>query len=68
MTEHTDYWQQLLRDGRGVVSDPSPTPKACGAWACYAPPTAPRCSRSGSRGPSIVVGVNTFEVFEIMGG
>ena len=68
MTEHTDYWQQLLRDGRVVVYGPVADPE--GVWGMGVLRAADRAEvlEIGSRDPSILAGVNTFEVFEIMGG
>ena len=68
MTEHTDYWQQLLRDGRVVVYGPVADPE--GVWGMGVLRAAGRAEvlAIGENDPSILAGVNTFEVFEIMGG
>ncbi len=68
MTEHMDYWQRLLRDGRVVVYGPVADPE--GVWGMGVLRAADRAEvlEIGNRDPSILAGVNTFEVFEIMGG
>jgi uncharacterized protein len=68
MAEHMDYWQQLLKDGRVVVYGPVADPE--GVWGMGVLRAADRAEvlELGERDPSVVAGVNTFEVFEIMGG
>ena len=68
MAEHMDYWQQLLRDGRVVVYGPVADPE--GVWGLGVLRAADRAEvlAIGNRDPSVLAGVNTFEVFEIMGG
>jgi hypothetical protein len=68
MAEHMDYWRQLLRDGRVVVYGPVADPE--GVWGMGVLRAAHRAEvlEIGNRDPSIMAGVNTFEVFEIMGG
>jgi uncharacterized protein len=68
MAEHQDYWQQLLRDGRVVVYGPVADPE--GVWGIGVLRAADRAEvlAIAERDPSVVAGVNTFEVFEIMGG
>jgi uncharacterized protein len=68
MAEHQDYWQQLLRDGRVVVYGPVADPE--GVWGMGVLRAADRAEvlAMGERDPSVTAGVNTFEVFEIMGG
>jgi uncharacterized protein len=68
MAEHQEYWQQLLRDGRVVVYGPVADPE--GVWGMGVLRAADRAEvlAIAERDPSVVAGVNTFEVFEIMGG
>jgi uncharacterized protein len=68
MAAHMDYWQQLLRDGRVVVYGPVADPE--GVWGMGVLRAADRAEvlAIGENDPSILAGVNTFEVLEIMGG
>ena len=68
MGQHMDYWQQLLGDGRVVVYGPVADPE--GVWGMGVLRAADRAEvlEIGNRDPSILAGVNTFEVLEIMGG
>jgi uncharacterized protein YciI len=68
MAEHTEYWQGLLHDGRVVVYGPVADPE--GVWGLGVLRAADRAEvlAVGDADPSVTAGVNTFEVFEIMGG
>jgi uncharacterized protein len=68
MAEHMEYWQQLLKDGRVVVYGPVADPE--GVWGMGVLRAADRGEvlAIGERDPSVLAGVNTFEVFEIMSG
>ena len=68
MAEHMEYWQQLLQDGRVVVYGPVADPE--GVWGLGVLRASHRAEvlEIGERDPSVVAGINTFEVFEIMGG
>jgi uncharacterized protein len=68
MAEHKDYWQQLMADGRVLVYGPVADPE--GVWGMGVLRAADRAEvlAIGEADPSVVAGVNTFEVFEIMGG
>ena len=68
MAEHMEYWQQLLKDGRVVVYGPVADPE--GVWGMGVLRAADRAEvlAIGERDPSVLAGVNTFEVFEIMSG
>jgi uncharacterized protein len=68
MAGHMDYWQQLLRDGKVVVYGPVADPE--GVWGLGVLRAADRAEvlAIGERDPSVSAGINTFEVFEIMGG
>ncbi|HEX2399806.1 MAG TPA: YciI family protein [Mycobacterium sp.] len=68
MAEHMEYWQQLLKGGRVVVYGPVADPE--GVWGLGVLRAADRAEvlAIGERDPSVLAGVNTFEVFEIMGG
>ncbi len=68
MAEHMEYWRQLLRDGRVVVYGPVADPE--GVWGMGVLRAADQAEvlTIGERDPSVLAGVNTFEVFEIMGG
>jgi uncharacterized protein len=68
MAEHMEYWQRLLADGRVVVYGPVADPE--GVWGIGVVRAVDRAEALaiGERDPSVVAGVNTFEVFEIMGG
>jgi uncharacterized protein YciI len=68
MAGHMDYWQQLLSDGKVVVYGPVADPE--GVWGLGVLRAADRAEvlAIGERDPSVTSGINTFEVFEIMGG
>jgi uncharacterized protein YciI len=68
MAEHMQYWQRLLHEGRVVVYGPVADPE--GVWGLGVLRAADRAEvlAIGERDPSVTAGVNTFEVFEIMGG
>lgn len=68
MAAHQDYWQRLLGDGRVVVYGPVADPE--GVWGLGVLRAADRAEvlAIGEADPSVAAGVNTFEVFEIMGG
>lgn len=68
MAEHMEYWQQLLADSRVVVYGPVADPE--GVWGLGVLRAADRAEvlAIGERDPSVVAGVNSFEVFEIMDG
>src|SRR3954453_5435594 len=68
MAGHMEYWQQLLADGRVVVYGPVADPE--GVWGLGVLRAEERAEvlAIGERDPSVVAGVNTFEVFEIMDG
>jgi uncharacterized protein YciI len=68
MAEHMTYWQQLMADGKVLVYGPVADPE--GVWGMGVLRVADRAEvlEIGERDPSVVAGVNTFEVFEIMGG
>jgi uncharacterized protein len=68
MAGHQEYWQQLLHDGRVVVYGPVADPE--GVWGMGVLRAADRAEvlEIAEADPSITVGVNTFEVFEIMDG
>jgi len=68
MTLHMAYWQELLTAGRVVVYGPVADPE--GIWGLGVLRASDRAEvlAIGERDPSVTAGVNTFEVFEIMGG
>ena len=68
MAGHMEYWQRLLHDGRVVVYGPVADPE--GVWGLGVLRAADRADvlAIGEGDPSVTAGVNTFEVFEIMGG
>ncbi|BCI51452.1 hypothetical protein NIIDNTM18_07300 [Mycolicibacterium litorale] len=68
MAGHQDYWRDLLAAGRVVVYGPVADPE--GVWGLGVLRAADRAEvlEIGRRDPSVLAGVNTFEVFEIMGG
>ncbi|MBO0679276.1 hypothetical protein JRC04_17565 [Mycolicibacterium sp. S2-37] len=68
MAGHQDYWRELLAAGRVVVYGPVADPE--GVWGLGVLRAADRAEvlEIGNRDPSVLAGVNTFEVFEIMGG
>jgi uncharacterized protein YciI len=68
MDEHTDYWQRLLADGHVVVYGPVADPE--GMWGLGVLRAEDRADvlAIAERDPSVLAGVNTFEVFEILGG
>lgn len=68
MSDHMDYWRGLLDDGRVVVYGPVADPE--GVWGMGVVRAADQSEvvAIGESDPSVLAGVNTFEVFEIMGG
>jgi uncharacterized protein YciI len=68
MAGHMEYWQRLLREGKVVVYGPVADPE--GVWGLGVLRGADRAAvlAIGERDPSVTAGINTFEVFEIMGG
>jgi uncharacterized protein len=68
MSQHMEYWHQLLHDGKVVVYGPVADPE--GVWGMGVLRATDRAEvlAIGERDPSVVGGVNTFEVFEIIGG
>lgn len=68
MAGHQEYWQTLLAEGRVVVYGPVADPE--GVWGLGVLRAADRAEvlAIGEGDPSVIAGVNTFEVFEIMGG
>ncbi|MEO3758673.1 YciI family protein [Mycobacterium sp. B14F4] len=68
MAAHMEYWQRLLADGRVVVYGPVADPE--GVWGLGVLRAADRAEvlTIGENDPSVIAGVNTFDVFEIMGG
>jgi uncharacterized protein YciI len=68
MAEHLTYWEQLMADGKVLVYGPVADPE--GVWGMGVMRVADRAEvlEIGERDPSVMSGLNTFEVFEIMGG
>jgi uncharacterized protein YciI len=68
MTEHMDYWRDLLAAGRVVVYGPVADPE--GVWGLGVLRAEDRAEvlAIAQRDPSVLAGVNTFDVFEIMQG
>jgi uncharacterized protein YciI len=68
MAQHQAYWQDLLDAGKVVVYGPVADPE--GVWGLGVLRAGSRAEvlEIGDADPSVVAGVNTFEVFEIMGG
>ncbi|WP_192725510.1 MULTISPECIES: YciI family protein [unclassified Mycobacterium] len=68
MAEHMSYWEQLMADDKVLVYGPVADPE--GVWGMGVLRVADRAEvlEIGERDPSVSAGVNTFEVFEIMGG
>ena len=68
MAAHLDYWRQLTQDGRVVVYGPVADPE--GVWGMGVVRATDRAEvlAIGANDPSVLAGVNTFEVLEIMGG
>ena len=68
MQRHQAYWQDLLAEGRVVVYGPVADPE--GIWGMGVLRAADRAQvlEIGDSDPSVLAGVNTFEVFEIMDG
>jgi uncharacterized protein YciI len=68
MAGHSDYWQRLLAEGNVVVYGPVADPE--GVWGMGVLRAANRAQviEIGDNDPSVLAGVNTFEVLEIMGG
>lgn len=68
MAQHMTYWQQLLADGQVVVYGPVADPE--GVWGLGVLRVRDRAEALaiGAADPSVVVGVNSFEVLEIPGG
>jgi uncharacterized protein YciI len=68
MAGHRDYWQQLLHDGQVVVYGPVADPEGVWGMGVLRAVSRAQALDLGHNDPSVVAGVNTFEVFEIMGG
>jgi uncharacterized protein YciI len=68
MAGHQDYWRELLAAGRVVVYGPVADPE--GVWGLGVLRAADRAEvlELGNRDPSVLAGVNTFQVFEILDG
>ncbi|HYJ56041.1 MAG TPA: YciI family protein [Mycobacterium sp.] len=68
MAQHMAYWQELLAQGRVVVYGPVADPE--GIWGMGVLRATDRAEvlAIGELDPSVTARVNTFEVFEIMGG
>ncbi|MGP4058011.1 YciI family protein [Mycobacterium sp. 4D054] len=68
MDQHVGYWQELLAAGRVVVYGPVADPE--GVWGLGVLRVADRAEALaiGEADPSVIAGVNAFEVAEIMGG
>jgi len=68
MADHVEYWQELLAAGRVVVYGPVADPE--GVWGLGVVRAGDRAEvlAIGEADPSVLAGVNTFEVAEIMGG
>jgi uncharacterized protein YciI len=68
MAGHQDYWRALLAAGKVVVYGPVADPE--GVWGLGVVRAADRAEvlEIGNHDPSVLAGVNTFQVFEIMGG
>ena len=68
MQRHQAYWQDLLAEGRVVVYGPVADPE--GIWGMGVLRAADRAQvlEIGNSDPSVLAGVNTFEVFEILDG
>ena len=68
MHRHQAYWHDLLTAGHVVVYGPVADPE--GVWGMGVLRAADRAQvlEIGNSDPSVIAGVNTFEVFEIMGG
>jgi uncharacterized protein len=68
MAEHQAYWQRLLYDGQVVVYGPVADPEGVWGMGVLRATSRAQVLELGNNDPSVVAGVNTFEVFEIMGG
>jgi len=68
MAAHQQYWHQLLVEGRVAVYGPVADPE--GVWGLGVLRAADRAEvlAIGENDPSVTAGVNTFDVFEILGG
>jgi uncharacterized protein len=68
MGAHMEYWQGLLAEGRVVVYGPVADPE--GVWGLGVLRAEDRAEvlAIGEDDPSVIAGVNSFDVFEIMGG
>ena len=68
MAGHQDYWRKLLADGRVVVYGPVADPEGVWGMGVLRARDQAEVLEIGHRDPSVLAGVNSFEVFEIMGG
>ena len=68
MARHMTYWQELLAAGHVVVYGPVADPE--GVWGLGVLRAVDRAEALaiGAADPSVLAGVNTFEVAEIMDG
>jgi uncharacterized protein YciI len=68
MAGHQEYWQRLLSDGYVVVYGPVADPEGVWGMGVLRAESLAQVLEIGNNDPSVATGVNTFEVFEIMGG
>ncbi|MCK0175734.1 MULTISPECIES: YciI family protein [Mycobacteriaceae] len=68
MAGHQDYWRELLAAGRVVVYGPVADPEGVWGLGVLRAPDRAEVLEIGNRDPSVLAGVNTFQVFEILDG
>lgn len=68
MAGHQNYWRALRQDGKVVVYGPVADPE--GVWGLGVLRVTGRAEalEIGNHDPSVLAGVNSFEVFEILDG
>jgi len=67
MARHSQYWQELLTAGKVVVYGPVADPEGVWGLGIVRATSRGEVLELGDDDPSVSAGVNTFEVFEIMG-
>jgi uncharacterized protein YciI len=68
MARHTEYWLQMLDDGRVVVYGPVADTEGVWGLGVLRAESQQEAILLGQNDPVVALGVCTFDVMEIMGG
>lgn len=68
MAAHQEYWRQLLAHGRVVVYGPIADPEGISGMGVLRATDRAEVLAIAECDPSVTAGVNTFDLFEIVGG